>query len=143
MTFELFEPFMTQRYRSRLPVSFDNSLDLYEQIIAVIEYFNHVIENNNNVTKEIISLRLEFIQFKDDIENKVMPKNLKIILEEWLKSGKLEGVINDALFKGKSTIITSELEPQEVNDTTYWYKITDKIENSIPTLDGDIGYDEL
>lgn len=143
MRYEEFEPFMPQRYRSRLPVSFDNSLDLYEQIVAVIEYFNHVIENSNKVTKEIIALRDEFEQFKLDIENRVMPENLKIVLEEWLKSGKLETVINDALFKGKSTIITSELEPKDVNDTTYWYKTTDKLETSLPTLDGNIGYEEI
>lgn len=132
-----------QPYQKYSPNVFDDSLSLYEQIIAFIEFLNKVIENSNEVTDEILLIRKQFEEFKNDIENKVMPDNLKKILEEWLESGKLEGVINDALFKGKSTIITSELEPQEVNDTTYWYKITDEIENTIPTLDGDIGYDEL
>lgn len=147
MSFEIFEPFNQDRYRSRLPVSFDNSMDLYEQIVAVIEYLNNVIANANEVTKDMILMRKQFEQFKSDIENKVLPANIERILEEWLLSGRLDTIINEALFKGKSTIITSEVEPTDVNDTTYWYKVgeiggnTDSGGGTI--TDGDIGYDVI
>lgn len=98
MSFQLFNPLTPESYKSRLPVAFDNSLDLYEQVTAVIEHLNLMIENANNVTKEIILLRNQFELFKNMIETKVLPENLKIILEKWVEDGTLAKIINENVF---------------------------------------------
>lgn len=115
--------FEGQPYQKYSPNVFDDSLSLYEQIIAFIEFLNQVIDNSNEVTEEIILIRKQFEEFKDDIENRVLPENLEIILNRWLETGKLDTVINEALFKGKSEIITSVTEPINKNNTTYWNEV--------------------
>lgn len=71
------------------------------------------------------------------------PEDVRILLEQWLLDGTLGEILTDVFLSGKSNIVTSENEPTNPDDQTYWNKITDKIEITYPTIDGDIGYDEI
>lgn len=71
------------------------------------------------------------------------PEDVRILLEQWLLDGTLGEILTDVFLSGKSNIVTSSLEPEFVNDQTYWNKITDKIEITYPTIGGGIGYDEI
>lgn len=71
------------------------------------------------------------------------PEDVRILLEQWLLDGTLGEILTDVFLSGKSNIVTSSLEPEFVNNQTYWHKITDKIDITYPTIGGDIGYDEI
>lgn len=71
------------------------------------------------------------------------PEDVRILLEQWLLDGTLGEILTDVFLSGKSNIVTSVEEPEFVNNQTYWYKITDEIDVTYPTIGGDIGYDEI
>lgn len=70
------------------------------------------------------------------------PEDVRVLLEKWLLDGTLGEILTDVFLSGKSNIVTSIEEPDFVNDQTYWYKITDTINQSFPIIGG-IGYDVL
>lgn len=71
------------------------------------------------------------------------PEDVRILLEQWLLDGTLGDILTDVFLSGKSNIITSKIAPLKPNDQTYWYKITENIDVTFPTIDDDIAYDEI
>lgn len=137
MSFRQFDLIDPANYRSRLPVAFDNSMDLYEQMTAVIEYFNVVIANSNEVTADIILMRKQFVAFKLLIETELLPDNLNILLTSWLKSGKLNDIINGALSEVTAQMRKDiELLDNKKADISY---VNDLIANFSSTLVDSVG----
>ena len=70
------------------------------------------------------------------------PEDVRLLLEQWLLDGTLGDILTDVFLSGKSNIVTSEVEPTNPNNQTYWYAITSTINQSFPIIGG-IGYDVL
>lgn len=68
-------------YRTRLPVSFDNSLDLYEQFVSVIEHFNELIKNNNSI--------IDFIYLSKKEQDEIIA-DVRKDLDDFLKNKEIE-----------------------------------------------------
>lgn len=76
-----------------IPLVYDDTLSLYELVAKTVAYLNKVIESQNELSNEVAG----FIdRFESDLTNTVND-----ILVEWQVSGKLEGIINEALFNQK------------------------------------------
>lgn len=71
------------------------------------------------------------------------PEDVRLLLEQWLLDGTLGDILTDVFLSGKSNIVTSEIEPLNPNDQTYWYEITENEYSEMPSLDGGIGYEEI
>jgi len=84
-TFPTLPPFPTSPYRRYLPSAFDNSMDLYEQMVTVIEAMN----NSNKLTNDMIDYLNKFIELFDS----KLYKTIKDILEKWREDGFLEEII--------------------------------------------------
>lgn len=77
----------------RVPFVYDDTLSLYQLVLKVIKHLNLMIKDQNEL-KDIIK---EFIQaFDEDLQETV-----EEILVQWQGDGKLEEIINQALFESK------------------------------------------
>lgn len=55
------------------------------------------------------------------------PEDVRLLLEQWLLDGTLGDILTDVFLSEKSNIVTSEAEPQNANNQTYWFQIVDTI----------------
>lgn len=95
-----YEDFMSL-YRTRLPVSFDNSLDLYEQFISVVEHFNELIKNNNSIVDFIYLSKKEQDKLiegiQKDLDDFLVNKEKYFVkfIKEWLENN-MEEIMSNA-----------------------------------------------
>lgn len=121
---------------------YSNELRIDDEVGALVGYISVMRGQHNNMVLSLDKLADYLENFIVEFGEQLGDKTIKI-LELWLENGILGQVINEALFKGKSTIITSETEPENVNDTTYWYHVVEEIEPNQPDGEMDIEYDYI
>ncbi|AZU99787.1 pre-neck appendage protein [Bacillus phage DK2] len=110
----------TDPYRRYLPSAFDESMNIYEQIITCIEYVNNlgisfnelvdwldkvVLQQNEKLKEQdqkIDKLRDEWHIFEDYIVNILLKEKVVEILKEWLADGTLAEIINKDVFDMKA-----------------------------------------
>lgn len=86
-----------QMYRKYVPNIMDDSLSLYEQMIAVIEHINNVVKTSDQLSDEVTADMNELITEVNDIREFALPENVIKVLQEWQESGYLNIVINESL----------------------------------------------
>lgn len=88
---------MHQMYRKYVPNIMDDSLSLYEQMIAVIEHINNLVRTSDSLSDEITTDMNELITEVNNIRDFSLPENVVIVLRDWQESGFLNVVIDEAL----------------------------------------------
>lgn len=144
-SFSKLSEILIQQYERYLPTAFDGSLTILEKVNKIIEHLNSVGLLVNNVVEQWNEV-MEWV-IRDGLSDAVNDK-----LDEMSSDGTLAQIINVDMigslsnlktnFKGnlvgginentdsinelklnKSKIITSEVEPLEADDNTYWNQI--------------------
>lgn len=134
---------MDRRYRKPFDL-FDkpdyttNAESYYDELAKNKKLLKKLVERIWEYDKELAK---RFEAWDKNLEE--LPDDVMKLLEKWVLDGSFEHLLNTTLLNNKADIVTSIEEPTFSNDKTYWYKITDTLESSLPTLDGDIGYDEI
>ncbi|UIS65864.1 pre-neck appendage protein [Bacillus phage Ademby] len=109
----------TSPYRRYLPSAFDESMNIYEQLITCIEHVNNlgisfnelvdwldkvVLQQNERLDeqdKKIDMLRDEWHIFEDYVINTLLKKKVVEVLKEWLEDGTLAEIINNDVMNMK------------------------------------------
>lgn len=102
------KPMIHEGYRRYLPSAYDSSMSIYEELTIIHEYLNQLIVSQNELIgyvdenlkimyENIKQMMEEIERFEGDIIDKVIPENLKKILEEWLEDGTLAEIINQSI----------------------------------------------
>lgn len=85
-----------------LPIYFDDDLDSYQKLLKIQLKINEIIKNQTQIIEWLNQLKL-WIDTQLELYTRKQ-------LEEWLKDGTLEKLINDALFNSKvSTVSTTTM----------------------------------
>lgn len=133
----------TDPYRRYLPSAFDESMNIYEQLITCIEYVNNlgisfnelvdwldkvVLQQNerlNEQDKKIDMLRDEWHIFEDYIVNVLLEKKVVEILKQWLEDGTLADIINKDVFdmKADKTWVQDEFKKRGVHYSDFGAKL--------------------
>lgn len=106
------DPLIIQRYERYLPTAFDESLSLLEKMNKMIYAFNDIIKDINDfgqgvdqnlqdMQEKIEFYIAQFDEFKDQIENELLPESTENILNAWFENGKLADLINFEVFNMK------------------------------------------
>jgi len=115
MTYPILGNYFPSTYQKYVPQAFDNSLDLYEQMTAVISFLNQIADNFNSLSHttqgdlttvaEVVNTLNDSLEtFKSNLENEVLPTNLVAILEEWLNNGTLADILTTELLDNKANV---------------------------------------
>ena len=115
MTYPILGSYFPSTYQKYVPQAFDNSLDLYEQMTALIAFLNGVVDNFNslsNTTQGDLTIIAEVVNtlndsletFKSNLETEVLPTNLIAILENWLANGTLATILTTELLDNKANV---------------------------------------
>ena len=149
MTYPILGNYFPSTYQKYVPQAFDNSLDLYEQMTAVIAFLNQIADNFNSlshttqgdlttVAEVVNTLNDSLENFKSNLENEVLPTNLVAILEEWLNNGTLADLLT-AFYENAGRAIEADYA------TGIWYEIGEWEANKVGaqmkmTFNGGAGY---
>lgn len=150
MTYPILGNYFPSTYQKYVPQAFDNSLDLYEQMTAVIAFLNQIADNFNSLSHttqgdlttvaEVVNTLNDSLEtFKSNLENEVLPTNLVAILEEWLNNGTLADLLITELNETTGRAIEANY------DTGIWYEIGEWDANKVGaqmklTFNGGAGY---
>ena len=115
MTYPILGNYFPSTYQKYVPQAFDNSLDLYEQMTAVIAFLNQIVDNFNSLSNttqgdlttiaEVVNTLNDSLEtFKSNLENEVLPTNLVAILENWLANGTLANILTTELLDNKANV---------------------------------------
>ena len=115
MTYPILGNYFPSTYQKYVPQAFDNSLDLYEQMTAVIAFLNQIVDNFNSLSNttqgdlttiaEVVNTLNDSLEtFKSNLENEVLPTNLVAILENWLANGTLADILTTELLDNKANV---------------------------------------
>ena len=115
MTYPILGSYFPSTYQKYVPQAFDNSLDLYEQMTAVIAFLNQIVDNFNSLSNttqgdlttiaEVVNTLNDSLEtFKSNLENEVLPTNLVAILENWLANGTLATILTTELLDNKANV---------------------------------------
>ena len=115
MTYPILGSYFPSTYQKYVPQAFDNSLDLYEQMTALIAFLNGVVDNFNSLSNttqgdlttiaEVVNTLNDSLEtFKSNLENEVLPTNLVAILENWLANGTLADILTTELLDNKANV---------------------------------------
>ena len=115
MTYPILGNYFPSTYQKYVPQAFDNSLDLYEQMTAVIAFLNQIVDNFNSLSNttqgdlttiaEVVNTLNDSLEtFKSNLENEVLPTNLVAILENWLANGTLATILTTELLDNKANV---------------------------------------
>lgn len=112
-TFNRLKPINYEYYNSYLPNAFDESMTILQKVNHMIGYYNHVIEqmnqygegidnNQRKMFQELKKALQEYQDFKNLIEQNLLPEYAENLLEKWYKDGKLAAIINNDVFNMKA-----------------------------------------
>ena len=121
-TFPTLPPFPTSPYRRYLPSAFDNSMDLYEQMVTVIEAMN----NSNKLTNDMIDYLNKFIELFDS----KLYKTIKDILEKWREDGFFEEIITE-IFSKNINVVDFGADPTGIKDSTQAFQTAIDVQSAI------------
>lgn len=110
-------PLLPYRYNiDYLPTAMDESLSLLQKVNMLIQYAHEL----GKLTQEMLDRWNEVIKWllEDGVKDAV-----KELLDEWLKDGTLEELINVRLFEKKPNIYVQANEPTDVPPNSHWYKV--------------------
>ena len=150
MTYPILGNYFPSTYQKYVPQAFDNSLDLYEQMTAVIAFLNQIADNFNTLSNttqgdlttvaEVVNTLNDSLEtFKSNLENEVLTTNLVAILEDWLTNGTLSNLLTAAFYETAGRAIEANY------NTGIWYEIgeweANKVGSQIKiTFNGGSGY---
>jgi len=121
-------PFTQEKYRRYLPSAFDSSLDMYEQVVNMIEYVNKL----GLLTNDLINIWNEFHKWiiNEGIKNAIDKK-----LDDMVADGSLAELINQKMLGDLLKEVTNALARMDVQlyETMPFYANYQKIVGTTPT----------
>ena len=150
MTYPILGSYFPSTYQKYVPQAFDNSLDLYEQMTALIAFLNGVVDNFNSLSNttqgdlttiaEVVNTLNDSLEtFKSNLETEVLPTNLIAILENWLANGTLATILTTELLDNKAnaadlTALSGQFTALSGTVTAELGTIDDKVEAGLNVL---------
>ena len=150
MTYPILGSYFPSTYQKYVPQAFDNSLDLYEQMTALIAFLNGVVDNFNSLSNttqgdlttiaEVVNTLNDSLEtFKSNLETEVLPTNLVAILENWLANGTLATILTTELLDNKAnaadlTALSGQFTALSGTVTAELDTIDDKVEAGLNVL---------
>lgn len=150
MTYPILGSYFPSTYQKYVPQAFDNSLDLYEQMTALIAFLNGVVDNFNSLSNttqgdlttiaEVVNTLNDSLEtFKSNLETEVLPTNLIAILENWLANGTLATILTTELLDNKAnaadlTALSDQFTALQGTVTDELGTIDDKVDAGLAIL---------
>lgn len=147
--------YLPSSYQKYVPQAFDDSLNLYEQMTALIAFLNGVVDQFNTLSESasqdiqtaidlVTALNNAVETFKTEMQEEVLPGNIAFILDEWLASGKLATILTEELLTNKANVV--DLETLETTVTAMGVQVTNgladldtELETALAELNGTVG----
>lgn len=121
------KPVSVQRYQRYLPTAFDDSLTITEKLNNVIHYLHEY----SNLTEEML---IKWNEVYDWIMNKGLDNAIGDRLNEWLKDGTFDRIINEEIFGELNNKIDNTINEVNKLFSDLTEKIIKDVNNVIETL---------